>query len=199
MRRSKIVLLVGAVVLAGCAEDGGVSEGLTLSTPPSAAPTTAPVAGPADPTGDAPSVEPTPSAETATPDEAAVLDAYRAFYAALDQAQADPPRSQEYLAPVATGAQFEITNGAIKAAFLEGEEDVGSPVLNPTVHAVDGDTAIVHDCQDTSSVQSRDRATGEVLTIGSNPDSATTVLTRVNGVWRVSATDFPADNEAHCT
>lgn len=128
-----------------------------------------------------------------------MLAAYRAFYAAVDEAQADPPNSQDYLAPVATGVQFETTNGAIQAAFVAGEEDVGSPVLRPVVDSIDGDTAVVHDCQDTSAVQSRDRATGEVLTIGSNPDSATTILTRIDGVWLVSATDFPADDAAYCS
>ncbi len=198
MRRSKIVLLCGVMALAGCAKNGGSDEGLNLSTPPSAAPTTVSATASADPTGDVPSVEPTSPAETATP-EAAVLDAYRAFYAAVDEAQADPPNSQDYLAPVATGVQFETTNGAIKAAFVAGEEDVGSPVLNPVVDSIDGDTAVVHDCQDTSAVQSRDRATGEVLTIGSSPDSATTILTRIDGVWLVSATDFPDDDTIYCS
>lgn len=193
MRSTAGALLLGAsLVLVGCTADPEV-----VATPPS--PSSTPSPPPASPdVSTTPLTEPSAPA-SATADEVAVLAAYRAFYAAVDQAQADPPNSQTYLEPVATGDQFEITNGGIKAGFLAGEEDLGSPVLNPVVHSIDGDTAVVHDCQDTAGVQSRDKATGEVLTIGSNPDSATTTLTRVAGAWLVSATEFPDDDAAHCS
>lgn len=198
MRRSKIVLLIGVVVLVGCADDGGSDEGLNLSTPPSAAPATASATESADPTGDVPSVEPTPPAETATPEEEAVLDAYRAFYAALDEAQADPQNSQVHLEPVATGAQFEQANGSIKANLLAGEESVGSPVLRPTVHLLQTDQAVVRDCQDTTAVVRRDIDSQEPLIVGQNPDSIEATLVQVDGVWKVAATTFPDDPGAFC-
>lgn len=194
-RGTASVLACGAIVLlAGCGADEVVANEPT--SPPASAATALPSASVVA----TPSVKPEPSTTAPVSDEEAeVLAAYRAFYAAVDEAQADPPRSQDYLAPVATGAQFEITNGGIKAGFIEGEEDLGSPVLRPVVESIEGDTAVVHDCQDTSSVETRVRDTGEVLTIGMNPSSATTVLTRVDGAWKVSATDFPPDPAAYCS
>jgi len=193
MRSRAGALLLGAsLLLVGCTADPEV-----VATPPSLSSTPAPPLASPD-VSTTPSTEPSSSASVNT-EEAAVLAAYRAFYAAVDQAQADPPNSQTYLEPVATGDQFEITNGGIKAGFLAGEEDLGSPVLNPVVHSIDGDTAVLHDCQDTSTVQTRSVATGEALTVGTNPSSATTVLKQTDGVWKVSATEFPPDPAAYCS
>ena len=189
-----VMLVVAAVTLGACSTND--SSGLPLPLPSTSSEVVSEAPATLEPSVST-SVE--PSAPVVSADEQAVLDAYRAFYAALDQAQADPPRSQDFLAPVSTGIQFETTNGTIKAAFLDGVESLGSPVLNPAVASIDGDIAMVHDCQDTSGVQSRQKDTAEVLTIGSNPDSATTQLTRVDGVWKVSGTDFPADDSAYCS
>ena len=133
-----------------------------------------------------------------TAEEQAVLDAYLAFYAGVDQAQADPVRSQDYLEPVATGAQFETTNGAIKADIIVGVESFGSPVLNPVVASIEATTAVVRDCQDTSGVGTRNTGTTEPLTIGRNPDSAETTLELVEGRWKVAATSFPEPPEVFC-
>lgn len=198
MRRSAFVLLLGVLVLGGCAEDDGAGEGLNLATPSSAAPTTAPVAESVSPTGDAPSVEPTPSEEAVTPDEAAVLDAYRAFYQAVEAANGDPQQSQDYLAPVATGVQFEQTNGSIKAGFLAGEVVVGSPVMNPEVASISDGEAVVHDCQDTRGVILQDAETQEALVIGRFPDSVETSLTLVDGAWKVSGTAYAEDPGEFC-
>ncbi|MGJ7441716.1 hypothetical protein [Aquipuribacter sp. MA13-6] len=198
MRRSKIVLLLGVMVLAGCAEDGGSDEGLNLSTPPTLSPATASPPASAAPTDAVPSVEPSPPAETATPEEAAVLDAYRAFYVALDQAQADPQSSQTHLDPVATGAQLEQANGAIKANLLAGEESVGTPVLRPVVYLLETDRAVVRDCQDTTAVVRRDIESKEPLIVGQDPDSLEATLVQVDGVWKVAATNFPDDPGAFC-
>ncbi len=193
MRRSTFVLLVGVVALAGCAENGGSTEGLNLSTPPSATPL---VAGPPDPSA-TPSTEPSAPAEVPA-GETAVLDAYRAFYSALDQAQADPQNSQVYLEPVATGAQYEQANGAIKANLLAEEESVGTPVLRPTVHLLETDQAVVRDCQDTTAVVRRDIDSQEPLIVGQDPDSIEATLVQVDGVWKVAATTFPEDPGAFC-
>ncbi|MFC3687299.1 hypothetical protein [Aquipuribacter hungaricus] len=184
------VALSFAVVLAGCTTDQG--EGLDLQDP-----TATPSA--ADPGPSPSSAAPSASIAEVSADEQAVLDAYRAFWAALDQAQADPPRSQDYLAPVATGAQFEQANGAIKADFLAGEISEGSPVLrNPTVASIDGDTAVVHDCQDTRGAVRKDIETGEVLLIGMAEDSVEQTLQRVDGTWKVSGTTSPEPADVFC-
>lgn len=194
MRRGSFVVLLGVLVLSGCAENGDANEGLGLSTPSSATPSV--VVELPDPPE---TVGAEPSASEGVPvGETAVLEAYRAFYAALDQAQADPQNSQVYLEPVATGAQFEQANGAIKANFLAGEESVGTPVLRPTVHRLDADHAVVQDCQDTTAVVRRDIESREPLIIGQDPDSLEATLVQEDGVWKVAATSFPDDPGAFC-
>lgn len=176
-------VVAGALLFGGCSDE---PDGPTLQDPSSDSPTSSASSAP-------PTEAPTVSAE-----EQAVLDAYRGFYAALDQAQADPARSQEYLEPVATGAQFETTNAAVKANLIAGVESFGSPVLNPVVASIEGTTAVVQDCQDTSGVGTRRIGTTEPLTIGRNPDSAETTLQLVDGAWRVAATSFPEQPEVFC-
>lgn len=196
MRRTKFILLGGVVLFAGCAEGDGNTGGLTLSVPPSAAP---PVTESGDPeVTNAPSPTPSQATDTVSDEETSVLAAYRAFHAAVEEANADPQQSQDYLAPVATGAQFEQTNGGIKADFLAGEVVVGSPVMDPTVASVSGGEAVVQDCQDTRDVVLQDVETEEPLVIGRFPDSVETTLTLVDGVWKVSATQYADDPGVFC-
>lgn len=183
-RLTGAALLVSAsIALAGC-NDSANGDGLDLETTTSPSPSTT-------------STSPTETA-TASAGEQAVLDAYEAFYAALAQAYGDPQKSQDYLEPVATGAQFEQTNGAIKANFLAGEETVGSPVLNPVVESIDGTTAVVHDCQDTSGVQTQKIEGGQVLEVGRNPSSVQTTLQNVEGTWKVAATEYMEPAGMYC-
>lgn len=184
-------LVAGAVVLlAGCGGDGDVPE-----TPPALSTSSASASPAASPST---SSEPTTGTPSPSGEEAEVLAAYRAFYAALDAAQADPEHSQQHLEPVAAGAQLEQASGAIKANFLAGEESIGAPILRPEVHSIEGDTAVVRDCQDTTDVVRRNIDTQEPLIIGQDPDSIETRLTRVDGVWKVADTAFPAAPGAFC-
>ena len=184
-------LTAAAVLVAVCAALGACSntegDGLDLTTPETGASSVS-----------TPSTSPTETATVAA-DEQAVLDAYRAFYDALSQAYANPAESQVYLAPVATGAQFNQTNGAIKANFLAGEQTVGSPVLNPVVESIDGATAVVHDCQDTSSVQTQKIDSGEVLEVGRNPSSVETTLQKVDDAWKVATTEYKEPPGVYCS
>lgn len=187
-----VLLVVAAVALGACSTDdpsalplpststGIVSEAPSETLEPSA------------------SASAQPSAPVLSADEQAVLDAYRAFWAALDLAQADPPRSQDHLAPVAVGAQFEQTNSAIKADFLAGEVSEGAPVLNPRVASIVGDTAVIQDCQDTRNAVRKDAETGEVLLIGLAEDSVESTLQRVEGTWKVAATTYPEPAGRFC-
>ncbi|MFC3689245.1 hypothetical protein [Aquipuribacter hungaricus] len=186
-----------AMVLGACTS--GERDGLNLGDPTATSSTADSTVG-ADPAPSSavPSASVQPSAAVVSAEEQAVLDAYRAFWAALDQAQADPPRSQDYLAPVATGAQFEQTNSAIKADFLAGEESVGSPLLAPRVASIDGDIAVVHDCQDTREAVRRDVETGEVLLVGMAEDSVESTLKRVDGTWKVAGTTYPEPAGVFC-
>lgn len=183
--RTAAVLLAGVVVLAGCTDDS--DPGLDLQTPTTSATSQSPTSG------DTPTQTPTVTAE-----EQAVLDAYQAFYAGLTQAYADPVHSQDYLAPVATGAQFEFSNGGIKANLLAGEETVGEAVLEPEVASIEGETAVVHDCQDTTAVIRRKIGTTDPLVIGRDPDSAETTLQMVDGVWKVADSVYQTDPAVFC-
>ncbi len=196
MRKGTFALLMAAVIgLTACTDDG--DEGLDLGTPTATSSTTpAATTSSTTPAATTSTASDTPSVTT---EEQAVLDAYRGFYKALDEAQADPQRSQDYLNPVATGTQFETTNGGIKAEFLDGKEAYGTPVLKPEVHSVDGDQAVVRDCQDTSAVGTRNAETGEELTVGRNPSSVETLLQRVDGVWKVAQSNYVAQPEAYCS
>jgi hypothetical protein len=178
-----VVLVAVCAALGACGNAEG--DGLDMTTPTSVPSTSTATSSPTE-------------TATVSAEEQAVLDAYRAFYAALAQAYAHPAESQVYLAPVATGEQFEQTNSGIKANFLAGEETVGTPVLRPTVYSIADGTAIVHDCQDTTGVVRREIATDEPLVIGRNPDSVKTTLNVVDGTWKVAATEFQESAGAFC-
>lgn len=185
--RTAAVVLAVVVVLAGCGDDG--DGDLDLDTPTTSS---SPQSSPSG-SGDTPTESATVSVE-----EQAVLDAYYAFYDGVTQARADPVNSQEYLEPVATGAQFEATNGGIKATYLAGEEEVGEPILAPRVASIEGETAVVQDCQDTTDVVARRIGTTDPISVGRNPDSAETTLRMEDGVWKVAATAFQDDPAVFC-
>lgn len=141
----------------------------------------------------------TATSPTVSADEQAVLDAYDAFYVALDAARKDPTKAREILTPVAAGEQLEQTTAKLVEADANGIEEYGSPVLrSPVVASLQDDTAVIRDCQDTSQVGSRQRATGEQLSKGLEQDSARTTLHRTNGVWKVVSTESPEPAGVYC-
>ena len=177
--------LVGAglgLALVACGGDSGVD-----------------LADPATPATSTRSTAPQSPSITTPAEERAVLAAYEAFYSAVAQAEANPPEADSILAPVATGLQYETTVSAIKGTALAGEETFGQPILNPVVVSIDGVKAVVHDCQDTSGTGRRVVETGEVLTVGRNPDSAKSTLELIDGTWKVSTTEFVEPTDAYCT
>lgn len=90
-------------------------------------------------------------------------------------------------------------NSSIKANFLAGEETVGTPVLTPEVHSIEGDAAIVRDCQDTTEVIRRKIGTNDPLIIGRYPDSAEITLKMVDGTWKVAAVEFKEPAAVFCS
>lgn len=182
-RAAWAAVLSSAAVLAlvACGDDDGID-----------------LADPAAPESAATSAAPSTPAATTTPEEQAVLAAYEAFYQALAQARANPAEADTILAPVATGLQYERLVSGIKGSALAGEEIFGEPVINPQVVSVEESRAVVHDCQDTSAVGRRVIETGEVLTVGRNPDSAKSTLEFVDGTWKVATTEFVEPTDAFC-
>lgn len=191
MRRTSMAA-VAAVLLLCVTACGDDSDGLDLSEPTTQGTSTATTAV-------TPSTTPTPSDSTpVNPEEQQILAQYRAFYAALDIANAEPQRAEELLSPVATGAQLEQTVARVLGTAVAGEVIYGEIVLNPEVASVVEDKAVIRDCQDSSGTGRRSPE-GEDLTVGRAKSSAETTLERApDGVWRVAATDYVESFEAFC-
>lgn len=148
--------------------------------------------------GDVNTEEPFSAGTTATPaptvasDEAAVLAAYREFFARQTEiSMASKEQRRALLEPFTVDPALERVLRGMFAAEELGEVGYGEPVVNPTVQSVDGDTATVTDCQDTSKTGRMKRGTGKVTTRGLKRDNvSTTMLRGEDGVWRVSGVDY---------
>lgn len=171
-RAPRCVAVAVAMVLAGaaaCSSDGGVDTEEPVSVGATA---------------------------TATPtlvsDEVAILAAYREFFARQTEiSMAAKEQRRMLLEPFTTDPALERVLRGMFAAEEIGEVGYGEPVVNPSVQSVDGDTAKVTDCQDTSKTGRKKRSTGKVTTRGLNRDNvSTTMLRGEDGVWRVSAVDY---------
>lgn len=191
MRRTSMAA-VAAVLLLCVTACGDDSDGLDLSEPTTQATSTATTAV-------TPSTTPTPSDSTpVNPEEQQILAQYRAFYAAVDAANADPAKVRDLLAPVATDAQLEQAASAVLGTSVAGETVYGEVVLNPRVASIDSDVAFVHDCQDTSKT-GRSGPDGNALTVGLPEDSIKTTMTRgADGIWRASATEAVQPENLYC-
>jgi hypothetical protein len=191
MNRRPVVVCGAMVVLVltgACTSDP--REGLDLQTPPAASTPTA------QEPGESPTPSPSPT-ETVSAQEQEILDQYRGFYKALDQARREPERASEILAPYAAGEQLEQASSSILGAAMAGQEPYGEVVLHPEVARIDGDTAVVEDCQDTSG--SGLTQNGRPVTVGYEEDSVLTTLIRgEDNQWRVVATEYPDDRNRFC-
>jgi hypothetical protein len=160
---------MATVVLGGCTSDGGADA--TATTVANASTTTSAVA----------------TTTTLAAADAAVLDGYRAFWAAYLRA-ADPmnPESPDLVA-TATGAQLEQVQRAFLARLAGGEVIRGTIETHPRLDGpVEATTATVVDCY-TDDSHIFVAATGEQL------DDPAVVhhqvradMALVDGVWRVA-------------
>ncbi|WP_019872982.1 hypothetical protein, partial [Sporichthya polymorpha] len=121
------------------------------------------------------------AAATATPtlssDEAAILAAYREFFARQTEiSMAAKEQRRMLLEPFTTDPALERVLRGMFAAEEIGEVGYGEPVLNPAVQSVDGDTATVTDCQDTSKTGRKNRGNGKVTTRGLKRDNVSTTM-----------------------
>lgn len=155
--------LMAAVVLSGCSSDGDSAGSSTTTTSAATTTTTLPAA------------------------DAAVLDGYRAFWAAYLHA-ADPmdPESPELVA-TATGAQLEQVQKAFLSRLAGGEVIRGTIETHPHLDGpVQATTATVVDCY-TDDSHIFDAATG------AQKDDPAVVhhqvradMALVDGAWRVA-------------
>jgi hypothetical protein len=133
---------------------------------------------------------PSPSA----PSEAeAILAAYREFFARQSEISAAPKEERrELLEPFTTGPELQRVLGGMFAAEEYGEVGYGQAIVHPTVRRVDGDNAVVTDCQDTSMAGRKKRDSGTITTKGTKDAKVRATLVRgADGQWRVSTVDYP--------
>lgn len=166
------------VLLAAC---GGRAPNAspTTSTPPAPSPaaTTAPT-------------------QTPTRDQSTPVAAYRAYYAAVIAAGHTADWRSPALAATATGKALSAIAENLRRLEMKGHTLRGTVKINPTLGPVNGNTATVYDCQDSSGWLVYDRNGRPVATGLPRNDRVVATLVREGGVWKVS--DFPTFTKGGC-
>ncbi|MBA3745288.1 MAG: hypothetical protein H0X00_20590 [Sporichthya sp.] len=163
-------LVLGGV--AGCSSGGGVDAEV-------------PVAASA-------SVTATPTAES---DEAAILVAYREFFARQTEISMAPKEQRRVLLePFTADPALERVLRGMFAAEEIGEVGYGTPEVDPAVDSVDGDEATVLDCQDTRKFGRKEVSGGEFTTRGIKHAKVVATMKRgADGAWRVASVGYPEE------
>jgi hypothetical protein len=167
-------VLVVAVLLAGCSSETRThTASTTLTQPPGASTTASTVAGP-----------PTSSRSDA---EAAVLAAYRAYWADVTAVGKTSNWQSPRLADHATGdalAQARATFHTLKARGLVA---LGTVDLRAKVLSVKATAATLYDCNSTSNFLAYDAKTGALRDKSSGRRNGKTVTLRLqDGAWKVA-------------
>lgn len=148
----------------------------------------------ANATGDAaPSPATTGRLEGVT--EAAVLDAYRRFWTVASEVGRQPAtRWRIRLEPVATDPFLSELLEGLAEQQERGAVDFGAVQVRPTIATLTPTRASVLDCQDASRSGEADRATGDVISVGSSRTAFTATLTRdAAGRWKVAQARYLRD------
>lgn len=180
------------VLLTGCNGDSGVTAQGPLTTGPN---TSAPAVPASEPTG----ASATAGSPAASPEEAAILSQYRAFFHALTPASklAEGPR-YELMQTLAVDPELRRVMGGMAASDAAGEVGYGEDIVRPTLASVDGNTAALTDCQDGSGAGRVRAATGEKTTVGGTHDFVKVTMKRgADGIWRVATVEYQP--EASCS
>ena len=162
------------VTIAGCSSDGGVETELPIAA----------------------GAGPTPTAiSSPTSDEAEILAAYREFFARQTESSLAPKEQRRVLLePFTTDPALNRVLRGMFAADEIGEVGYGEPVVNPTVKEIDGDTATITDCQDTSMAGRKKRSNGKITTRGTGQARAEVTAERGDdGRWRIATVDYQDD------
>jgi hypothetical protein len=132
---TRLVLLAVVFALAGCSGNSNATDATATSTTRQAATTT-----------------PTSTATTATTEEseAAVLAAYRAFWADVVAAGKTADWQSPRLARHATGKVLARVRGQFRALDSQGFVALGTIKVSPRIVRLAGKKATVQDCVDTS-------------------------------------------------
>ncbi|MEU6720747.1 hypothetical protein ABZ897_55625 [Nonomuraea sp. NPDC046802] len=160
------VFAATATVVTGCADDSAPKP-TALATLPATTPT------------------PTPSPST---DKDAVLTVYRELYRVGPRAeQARPEERKAILEPIVTQPLLGTMLKGIAALRAKGRVTYGYPTFHTFKVEVQGDGAVVHDCQDGRNGGQADFRTGKHLTHGMPGTYMVAALAKeADGAWRVA-------------
>lgn len=176
----------GIVLAAATAGVTACSGPLTEQpTPPTTATTATTDANPSQP----------PTGRLGTASAAAVLDAYRRFWAVAAGVGRQPETEwRPRLELVTTDPFLSALLKGLAEQQRRGVVDFGTVQLRPTVAALTPTRASILDCQDASRTGEVDRDTGEVTSVGSSRTAFTATLTRdPAGRWRVAQARYLPD------
>jgi hypothetical protein len=169
---ARLVLLTVMLPLAACSANSDAKDAATTST-----------------TGQAATI-PTSTATTATTEnpEAAVLAAYRAFWADVVAAGKTADWQSPRLARHATGKVLARVRGQFRALDSQGFVALGTIKVSPRVVRLAGEKATVQDCVDTSRFRRYDPKNKRWLDqLGGQPDGQRSTLTLDGqGNWKVA-------------
>ena len=170
-----VPLLLGAVlVLSSCSGDGD-AEGAIATTTTGQAPTTAAAT--------------TTTRPSKTDTKAAVLAAYRAYWADVVAVGKTADWRSPRLAKHATGQALEKVRTHFRTMKAAGLIDLGTVKLSPKVTTVRGRTAVVEDCIDVSRFLLHDAKTRQPRERPDpQPDDGVATLTLTADGWKVSKT-----------
>jgi hypothetical protein len=173
-RRAAPLLLGVVLVLSSCSSDGD-AEGAIATSTTGQAPTTA-----ATTTTTRPS-----KADT----KAAVLAAYRAYWADVVAVGKTADWQSPRLAKHATGQALEKVRTHFRTMKAAGLIDLGTVKLSPKVTTVRGRTAVIEDCIDVSRFLLHDAKTRQPRERPDpRPDDGVATLTLTADGWKVSKT-----------
>ena len=170
VRQALIGLALGlAAMLAACSSPARTDAG-SATTPTQATPSTSQA----------------PTSITAGA-KAAVLAAYRAYWADIIAAGKTADWRSPRLDDHATGAALAAVRGHYRALKTLGLVSRGTVKLDPRVAQLRGTTALVEDCTDTSRFLRRDAKTGALRERpATEPTGSVMRLVLVDGTWKVA-------------
>jgi hypothetical protein len=167
------LLFVFILALGACSGDSDAKDAAATST-----------------TGQAATTTPTSTATTATTEEseAAVLAAYRAFWADVVTAGKTADWQSPRLARHATGKVLARVRGQFRALDSQGFVALGTIKVSPRVVRLASEKATVQDCVDTSRFRRYDPKNKRWLDqLGGQPDGQRSTLTLDGqGNWKVA-------------
>ena len=189
--RAAAVFVAAALLLAGasCGDDGEASPASTTTTDASTSTTRPTTSTTSETTTSAGASTATTAPGTSAEQE--VIDRYIGYWNARFEANSGTPDPNDpALREYATGEQLETVVAETQSNLDEGLafQRAAEPhnIQRVTVVEIEGDRAVVQECVVADGVVVR-RDTGEVVNDQVNTHNVQAEMTRVDGVWKVSA------------